>query len=212
MKDVTFTNGLGELIAPLLIWVRGTGFFEAHVYMSAMTVLAIPLFLWLQRRLSDNETFRGTRQRFKSIWLAAYFGVCFLLTNVIAVAFKTLIVEELDYPTRVWYEAHVSTLHFYIASVCAAYLWLMWRNRHQPLDLVLIVFVQVGLIGGYAVAVWRVMHEPFSLDVTAGISGVFLGAYFLVYNRDLYLRFVANQNRSHHDPQPTRSKTNPASA
>ncbi len=58
----------------------------------------------------------------RRLWLAAYFGLCFLATNGLAVGLKTLIVEELDYPARVWFEAYVGPLHFYIVAVALAYL------------------------------------------------------------------------------------------
>lgn len=191
--DITFTNVLGQFLAPFLIFLRSTGFFEAYVFMPVMTALSIPLFVWLARKLARNGTFDGPAARFKKLWLAAYYGICFLITNVTAVAFKTLMVEELDYTSRVWFEAYVGPMHFYILSVCIAYVWMILRNSRTPLDVGLIGYIQIGLIGGYSVGIYRLLYEPFSiLDVTTGISGIFLGAYFLLYNFDLYGRLSAS--------------------
>jgi len=194
--SVTFANSLGEAVAPFLLWVRSTGFFEAPVYMSAMTAVSIPLFLWLKRRLRANGTLSTPRARVDLLWLTAYYGLCFLATNVLAVAFKTLIVEELDYESRVWFEAYVGPLHFYIVSAILAYIALLLRARREPLDVVLGAYVQMALIAGYAVGVYRMMNEPFSIvDLTTGVGGLILAAYFAIYNYDLYRRFLATGPR-----------------
>lgn len=188
--SVTYANRLGEALGPLLLWLRGLGFFEWYVYVPAMTAAAAGLHLGLVRALDCNGTFDGRRRRW--FWLAAYYGLCFLVTNGVAVGLKTLIVEELDYPSRVWFESLVGPLHFYIAAVASAYLVLLARNRPDPLDQALGLFVQVGLIAGYAVGVFRVFNEPISAtDPTAGLSGFVLCAYFALYNYDLYRRFAA---------------------
>ena len=167
---VTFANGLGEALAPFLLWLRSLGFFEWYVYMPVMTGLAIWLFRGLARALDGNGTFAGRRGR--AAWLASYFGLCFLVTNGLAVGLKTLIVEELDYPARVWFEAYVGPLHFYIVAVALAYLVVVARNRAAGLDRGLALFVQVGLLAGYAVGVFRVLNEPISAaNPTAGLSG-----------------------------------------
>ena len=194
---VTYASPLGEALGPLLLWLRGSGFFEAHVYMSLMTLLSVGVFWWLARRLRDNGTFDGDRPWSRRLWLAAYYGLCFLVTNSLAVALKTLIVEEMDYVTRVWFEAYVSPLHFYIVAVVLAYLVILWRHRRSPIDHALALFVQLGLIAGYGVGVYRIFNEPISwTDVTAGVSGFVLCAYFGVYNYDLYRRFVRRQGDS----------------
>ena len=125
------------------------------------------------------------------MWLAAYYGLCFLVTNALAVAFKTLIVEELDYPTRVWFEAYVGPLHFYIVSVVIAYLALIVRNTREALVRLLGIFVQIGLIAGYVVGHFRIFNERISLlEPTGGFSGFVLCAYFALSNYDLYQRFI----------------------
>ncbi len=188
---VTFANRLGETLGPLLLWLRGLGFFEWYVYMPLMTVVSVGLFWGLARHLDRNGTFGGPRAQRRTLWLAAYYGLCFLATNVLAVGLKTLIVEELDYATRVWFEAYVGPLHFYIFAVVIAYLTLLVRNRRGVLDRALGLFVQIGLVGGYGVGLFRIFNEPISLaDPTTGVSGFVLCAYFALYNYDLHQRFI----------------------
>ena len=68
---------------------------------------------------------------------------------------------------------------------------LLVRNTRTKYDRVLGLFVQVGLVAGYAVGVFRIFNEPISLaDPTTGLSGVVLCAYFALYNYDLYRRFL----------------------
>lgn len=191
MKDVTFANGFAELLGPLLVAIRATGFFEAYVFMPSMTLLSIVLFVMLRRRAQANGTFGdSTRGRFPKLFQFGYFTLCFMVTNSTAVAFKTMIVEETDYETAVWFLPYVSPLHFYISSVAAAMLWVVWRNRTAVLDRVLCLHGQFGLFAGYYVAYWRLANEPFELtDVTTGFSGVFLGAWFALLNWDIAIRY-----------------------
>ncbi len=187
--QVTFANGLGEALAPLLLFLRALGFFEWYVYIPVMTVLSVGLFRRLVRTLDRNGSLAA--RRWRAVWLAAYFGLCFLATNGLAVGLKTLIVEELDYPARVWFEAYVGPLHFYIVAVALAYLVLVARNRAAALDRGLGLFVQIGLLAGYSVGVFRILNEPISAaNPTAGLSGFILCAWFALYNYDLYRRFI----------------------
>ena len=192
-ETITFANELGEAIGPLLNVVRRTGFFEAPVYLVVMTSLAVAIFVRLARALQDNGTFSVRfRARFKVALLIAYFGQCFLVTNAAAVAFKTLIVEELDYETLPWFAPYVGPLHFYIASVAAVNLWLIRRNRSTLLDQALCGYIQVGLCGGYAVALYRLVFEPFDpTDVTTAVSGVVLMLWFGLLNADVLQRFFS---------------------
>jgi hypothetical protein len=187
---LTFANPMGEWLAPFLLAVRATGFFEWYVYMPLMTLLSVPLYRWLSRRLAAARDLEIVPAR-RGPWRVAYYAPCFLLTNVLAVAVKTMIVEEMDYPEPPWFTPLVSPLHFYIASVAGAYLWLLVRARRAPLDWALGIYVQIGLIGGYAVAVWRLRNEPFSLaDPTTAVSGIVMGLAFLAYNWDLARRIA----------------------
>lgn len=197
LLDITFTNSMGEFLAPFLIAVRSTGFFEAPVYMSVMTGLSIYLYVKLRSVLKWNCTFIGTfRQHFKRTFHVAYYMMCFITTNVIAVAFKTMIRDEMDYETGVWYLHLVSPLHFYIASITGAYLWLIRRNRESLIDRTACLYIQIGLLGGYAVGIYRLIYEPFDLlDVTTGVSGVFMITCFGFLNWDILNRFLATFNR-----------------
>ena len=191
---MTFTNRLGEALAPFLLWLRGLGFFEWYVYVPVMTLGSIGIFWSLAKKLDSNGTFSGSRAQRRTMWLAAYYGLCFLATNLLAVAFKTLIVEELDYPTRVWFEAYVGPLHFFILSVVIAYLAVLVRNSQDRLDRTLGFYVQAGLIAGYGVGVFRIVNEPISLlEPTNGLSGFVLCAYCALCNYDLYKRFRASR-------------------
>ncbi len=189
-EPVTYANGLGAALAPLLLWLRGLGFFEAYVYIPLMTAASVVLYWRLYGTFDRNRTLHGSRLS-RMVWLGVCYALCFLAANSLAVAFKTLIVEELDYTNRVWFEAYVGPLHFYITAVALAYLWLIARNRRRPLDYALGAFVQAGLLAGYAVGAYRLLNEPFSLtDPTTGISGLVFFAWFGVYNLDLYRRLL----------------------
>jgi hypothetical protein len=189
--SVTYTNDLYTYLAPVLLWVRKTGFFEAYVFMPLMSALAIALFFNIKRVAQHNGTFQhAIRARFAKTWLFSYFSLCFILTNAIAVAFKTMIFEETDYTQFHWFVPWVSPLHFYITSVTAAMLWLIARNRQSCLDIALCLYIQVGFVGGYGVATYRLVHEPFDLlDPTTGISSLFFYLWLGVLNLDLIMRF-----------------------
>lgn len=186
----TFANGMGEALAPLLIAIRSTGFFEAYVFIPLMTGLSIFLFLRIKQHTSVNGSFDGAGRLQKWLWLTGLYTMCFLATNSTAVAFKTLIIEETDYPETPWFMALVSPLHFYITSAALAYMWLVLRNRAKMLDGALSLYVQLALCGGYYIALDRLIYEPFDLlDVTSGFSGVFFILWFGLINWDVMRRF-----------------------
>lgn len=191
MHDLTYANGFAELLAPVLAPIRATGFFEAYVFIPAMTALSIAVFVSLRRRAWANGTFvDSARSRFPKLFQLVYFTLCFMVTNSTAVAFKTMIVEETDYETRVWFLPWVSPLHFYIASVATAMIWLIWRNRSTLPDCLLCLYAQFGLLAGYYVAYRRLVYEPFEWhDVTTGMSGVFLTLWFGLLNWDIAIRY-----------------------
>ena len=60
---VTFTNGLGEALAPVLLWVRDRGFFEWYVFMPIMTAASIGLFVKIRAKLESNGTFSKPRTK-----------------------------------------------------------------------------------------------------------------------------------------------------
>ncbi|QDU07985.1 hypothetical protein [Gimesia aquarii] len=184
LQETTFTNTFGEALGPLLVFVRSTYFFEPYVFMPLMTAISIPIFLSLIR----CEEFKTSARKSK-LWFVMYYSLCFLATNVTAVAFKTLIVEELDYTTHVWYEAFVGPMHFYILSVILSYLWLISQNCGSSLRLYLIVYIQIGLLGGYATGLYRLLNEPLNiLDPTSGVSGILFLIWFGIFNWDILRR------------------------
>ena len=199
---VTFASPLGEWLAPLLLAVRATGFFEWYVYIPVMTLASVALYVWWLRRVDAVGGFDVHPPRQRRLWRAAGYVICFLLTNALAVAFKTLIVEEMDYPEPVWFASLVSPLHFYIVSVTGAYLWLVARGRRRTnVDRALGAYVQVGLVGGYAVGLYRILFESFSLlDPTTAVGGfLLLGAFFAI-NLDLWRRMRATWPAAGHPP------------
>lgn len=193
IESTTFVNSLGEAFGPLLVAIRATGFFEAYAFIPTMTLLSIFIFLSVKRMADTNGTFRSPlRRRFRYVFLAGYYSLCFLLTNATAVALKTLILEELDYTEPHWYIPYVGPLHFYMASVVLAHLYLIRTNVNSAYGRLLCLYVQFGLIGGYYVAVHRLTTEPFELsNPTTGISGIFFFLWFTVLNVDIAQRFFA---------------------
>ena len=194
--NTTYANEFGELIGPILKLVRSTGFFEAPVFLTSMTIVSIILFVKIVKQLNENGTIGCIiPEKHKRLWLSFYYTMSFLCTNSLAVAFKTLIVEEMDYETHVWFMSLVSPLHFYITSVASAYLWLMWRNRKQALERFLCLYIQIGFLGGYYAGIYRLLHEPFELtDVTTGMSGLFFLIWFGFLNADIYKRVTIPKN------------------
>lgn len=177
--NVTYANSLGEILAPLLLMIRSTGFFEAYVFIPTMTLLAAYIFQKLKRVTTASP-----------IFLVGYFCLCFIMTNTAAVALKTMIVEEMDYVTEVWFLHLVSPIHIFIVTVTGSFLLLIWRNSKQTLDRILCFYVQLGLLGGFSVAIYRLIHEPFELsNVTTGLGALILICLFSILNADLLIRF-----------------------
>jgi len=206
---VTYANVLGEFLAPVLVAIRATGFFEAPVFMSLMLAAAIYLYVSLHKRLKAHNTLSdGFSSRYKRVLYFVGFSQCYLTTNAFAVALKTLIIEETDYETIPWFMAYVSPLHFYIVSVALAHIFLIWTNRVGILTKTLCLYIQVGLFGGYAIAAHRLLNEPFELtDPTTGFSGVFMIGWFGLINLDIAKRFLKSIPRAGND----RAKAEPTS-
>ena len=189
--EVTYANGFAELFGPLVMALRGVGFFEAHVFLPLMTTLALVLHVLLLRRIKENGVLDSPlMRRFPNLLKFGYFTLWFVVTNSTAVAFKTMIFEETDYDTLVWFFPLVSPLHFYITSVAASMLWLVWRNKTQLLDQLLSMYAQFGLLGGYYAGYHRIMNEPWVwTDVTSGVSGLFFFLWFALLNVDVATRY-----------------------
>ncbi|MEJ2911600.1 hypothetical protein [Pseudoalteromonas sp. C12FD-1] len=197
-ETITYTNALGEVIAPFLLAVRSTGFFEVYVYLPLMTILAIFIFRRTYHLMMANGTFDSPlRQRYRYVILSLYFMICFFFTGVIAVAFKTMILEETDYTEAHWFITYVSYLHFYIASVSLAYIYLMRTNRSSLFSRVLSVYIQVGFLGAYLIGIDRIVNEPWVLlDPTSGLSGFYMFAIFGVLHFDVLVRLLQPCNNA----------------
>lgn len=193
---VTFANPMGEILSPILTAIRSTGFFEAYVYLPAMTLLGIATFWLFVKRVHINGFLaHRERKRFRFIWYGAIFSLCFLVTNAMAVAVKTMIIQETDYDPIPSYIAWVSPLHFYIVSVASAHLYLIWRNRQTAIDLFLSIYIQIGLLAGYYIGFYRLTNEPIELsNITSGISGVSFFIWFGILNWDLFSRLFVPAN------------------
>ena len=193
--SVTFTNRLGEVLAPMLLWMRDIGFFEWYVYIPVMTASAVGLFLIVVRTTDRNGTFSDRPRR--AIWLAAYFGLCFLATNGLAVGLKTLIVEELDYTTRVWFEAYprtVAPLHRRRRPVVPGPHRAQQDGRTRLGPGPVRAARPAG--GGTPSASTGCSTSRCPLAApTMGLSGIVMCAAFALYNVDLYRRFVAPASR-----------------
>lgn len=189
--EVTYANGFAELSGPVVTALRSVGFFEAHVFLPLMTILALFLHVLLLRRIRENGALDSPfMRRFPNLLKFGYFTLWFVVTNSTAVAFKTMILEETDYDTLVWFFPLVSPLHFYITSVAASMLWLVWRNKTQLLDQALCLYAQFGLLGGYYAGYHRIMNESFVwTDVTSGVSGVLFFLWFALLNVDVATRY-----------------------
>ncbi|HWS55128.1 MAG TPA: carboxypeptidase regulatory-like domain-containing protein [Pyrinomonadaceae bacterium] len=189
----------GRHFAPLLRPLRQGGFFEAPVYMTLMTALSVVLFLFVLRALRRRGA-AAPEGRSRPLWYALYFYVCWLASVSLAVAFKTMIVEELDYAERQWFEPYLPAIHFYVTSACLAYLALVVRPAALPRDLPLAVYVQAALLAGYGLAAYRVAHEE--LEGAAG--GALLFATFAACNYDLGRRLRRGPGRQRCFMRPRR--------
>ncbi|MEM9387907.1 MAG: hypothetical protein AAGA68_22830 [Pseudomonadota bacterium] len=188
-EPLQFSNALGRALAPLLLAIRSTGFFEASAFLPLMTFASVALFLVLYRRLHRNGFFEEGHRIVRYTLALGYFTQCFLVLNAGAVALKSMIVQELDYSEWHWYIPWVSPLHFYIASVATAHLCAIWRSDRAAIDNALCGYVQVGLLGGFYIAAHRLLTEPFEVtDVTTGVGATFMLIWFAVLNWDIVLR------------------------
>lgn len=179
-----YTWQFGRHFAPLLRVLRASGFFEAHVYMSLMGVAAVALYVWVFKRVRRGGPPGAGGRAARLVWHSFYLLVCWLALTSLAVAFKTMIVEELDYAERQWFEPYLPGIHFYIASACLAYLALVVKSKPHFYDLPLVFHVQVALIAGYLTAAYRALNEDFA----GALGGVILFFAFAVCNYDLIAR------------------------
>jgi hypothetical protein len=184
MADIHFTTSSAKVFAPMLRFLYQSGFFFAPVFLSVMTIPAIALFIWVVKKIRRNGTLSATSRTIRIFWFSFYFYISWMALNSLAVGFKTMIVEELVYQERKWFEPYLPGIHFYITSACLAYLALIVKSRYRFIDLLLAIYLQVALIAGYAAAGYRTFNE----DRDGAIGGVLLLLFFAVCNYDLVKR------------------------
>lgn len=182
--DYHHTSGIARLFEPLLSWLHRTGFFNFYVYVPFFTVLGVVLFLLVRRYVRRTGYLAGKRPFKRSFWLALYLSVSWVATSTFGVALKTMIVEELDYQERKWFESYLAPTHLLISSVAVAYLVFISRTKRTFSDLILFAYLQIALVAGYVVAGYRVANE----DIEGATGGVLLVLFFLVCNYDIITR------------------------
>jgi hypothetical protein len=179
-----YTWEFARHFGPLLGWLHRSGFFNAYIFLPVMTLPAIALFAWVVIRLKRNNSIRTNKKTLRFLWYFLYFYICWMAMNSLAVGFKTMIVEELVYQERKWFEPYLPGIHFYITSACLAYIALIVRSRPHYYDLLLAIYLQVALIVGILVAGYRALNE----DIEGATGGVILLIFFVVCNYDLIMR------------------------
>lgn len=179
-----YTWQFGRHFAPLLRFLRESGFFEAPVYMSLMSVPAVALFVRVFKKVRRNDSLRAQSKVARFLWHSFYLFMCWLAMTSLAVAFKTMIVEELDYQQRQWFEPYLPGIHFYITSAGLAYIALVVKSKLHFYDLVLVFHLQVALMAGYLVAGYRALNE----EIEGAVGGVILLLFLAVCNYDLIAR------------------------
>jgi len=182
--DLHYTWSLARYFGPLLRPLHDSGFFFATVFLTVMTIPSIILFVWVVRRIRRNDTLAGSGRFARVWWYSFYFYISWMALNSLAVAFKTMIVEELVYQERKWFEPYLPGIHFYITSACLAYLALVVKSRYRLSDLLLAIYLQIALLAGYATAAYRTLNE----DRDGAIGGVILLVFFAVCNYDIVKR------------------------
>jgi hypothetical protein len=179
-----YTWEFARHFGPLLGWLHRSGFFNAYIFLPVMTLPAMALYIWVFIRLKRNNSIRTTIKTLRFLWQFFYFYICWMAMNSLAVGFKTMIVEELVYQERKWFEPYLPGIHFYITSACLAYIALIVRSRPHYYDLLLAIYLQVALVVGIIVAGYRALNE----DIEGAIGGVILLIFFVVCNYDLIMR------------------------
>jgi len=187
--DIHYTWSFARLFGPLLRPLHESGFFFFAVFLPVMTIPSIALFIWAVKKIRRNNTLWANNRVARFLWYSFYFYISWMALNSLAVAFKTMIVEELAYQEREWFEPYLPGIHFYITSACLAYLALVVKSKYQFYDLMLALYLQIALIAGYATAGYRAMNE----DRDGAIGGLILLVFFAVCNYDLIKRLRRNQ-------------------
>jgi hypothetical protein len=182
--DYHYTWEFARHFDPLIGWLHRRGLFDFYIHIPVMTALAIALFGWTSARVRRTG-YLGSKKRLpRFFWHSIYFSICWVAMASFGVGLKTMIVEELDYQERKWFEPYLAPSHLYISSVAFAYLFLIARSKSSYYDLLTAFYIQVGLIAGSVVACYRILYE----DIEGAAGGALLMLFFAVCNYDLIRR------------------------
>lgn len=182
--DYHYTWEFARHFEPLIGWLYRSGFFNFYVHISVETVLAVVLFAWVFARVQRTGYLGSQKGYTRLFWHSIYFSICWVAMAAFGVGLKTMIVEELDYQERKWFEPYLAPSHLYISSVAFAYLLMVTRRKSNYFDLVWALYIQVGLLAGYVVAGYRVLNE----DIEGATGGALLLLFFAACNYDLIRR------------------------
>jgi hypothetical protein len=188
-KDVNgmnyhYTWEFGRHFDFIVGWLHRVNFFYFYFYVPLITLLAAALFLWIVVRVRRTASLADQGRFGLAFWFSIYAMFSWIAVGAFFVAVKMMIVEELDYQERKWFEAYLTPAHLFISSACFVYLALIIRSKHTYFDLLLAIYVQIALIAGYGVATYRVLNE----DIEGAIGGVILLLFFAVCNYDIFKR------------------------
>ncbi|HSE98618.1 MAG TPA: hypothetical protein VLD57_10175 [Blastocatellia bacterium] len=182
--DYHYTWEFARHFEPLIGWLHRRGLFNFYVHIPVETALAIALYIWVRARVRRTG-YLDSRKRFsRFFWHSIYFSICWIAMASFGVGLKTMIVEELDYQERKWFEPYLSPSHLYISSVAFAYLFLITKSKSSYYDLLCALYIQIGLIAGSVVACYRMLNE----DIEGATGGALLLLFFAVCNYDLIRR------------------------
>lgn len=182
--DYHYTWEWAQYFEPVVGWLHRLGYFSFYVHFPVDSLLGTILFVWVYRRLRRHTLLDAPTTRWRFVWYALYYSVSWLALTSLGVGLKTMIVEELDYQERQWFEPYLGPGHLYISSACVAYLALILKSKHSYSDLLLAAYVQVALMAGYVVSVYRMLGE----DIEGASGGALLFVFFLACNYDLVKR------------------------
>jgi formylglycine-generating enzyme len=187
-----FTWQFGRIFIPLLGLLYRSGFFDPAVYLSVMTIPAIALFAWMVQRAQPEISAASTSKLARGLRYFLYFFMCWMAMNSFAAGFKTMIVEELAYQERKWFEPYLPALHFFAASAFLVDVVLVGKPIIGRFRLLAACYLQFTLLAGYGAAIYRVWHE----DAEGAIGGIILLVFFVYRNYVLAKRL--------YNPPPTR--------
>ncbi|MDW8238269.1 MAG: hypothetical protein RMM98_01540 [Acidobacteriota bacterium] len=179
-----YTWEFATYFEPVVGWLHRVGFFSFYIHLPVNSVLGTILFLSVYPRLYRDPVLSQMNHRRRRWWLSIYYGVSWLTMTSFGVGLKTMIIEELDYQERQWFEPYIAPGHLYISTVCIVYLVFLLKRKRGAIDWVLAGYIQVALIVGYIIGVRRIVGE----DIEGALSGVFLNLFFIACNYDVVRR------------------------